>query len=117
LSSNKADYFLQAKEDQPALLRDAARLESGQGTGNGQAEGACKILVGRRPKQTVARRRVCRVNRRAGLCSLMFSHQWTTYWQSAQKTPPAEIRVGTQSERGPGFLLPLVTTPPRIQAR
>ncbi|MGD9857594.1 MAG: hypothetical protein AB7U20_21840, partial [Planctomycetaceae bacterium] len=26
---------------------------------------------------------VCRVNRMAGLCTLMYSHQWHTYWETA----------------------------------
>jgi hypothetical protein len=33
-------------------------------------------------KQTGARWRIRRVNRRAGLCTLMYSQQWETYWQT-----------------------------------
>jgi hypothetical protein len=61
-------------------LHYAQRLARGQSIGSGQVEGACKNLIGRRLKQTGARWRVRRVNRMAGLCSLMYSHQWTTYW-------------------------------------
>ncbi len=60
----------------------AQRLSRGQSIGSGQVEGGCKNLIGRRLKQTGARWRVRRVNRMAGLCSLMYSHQWKTYWQT-----------------------------------
>lgn len=63
-------------------LHYAARLTRGQSIGTGQIEGACKHLIGRRLKQTGARWRVRRVNRMAGLCSLMYSHQWETYWET-----------------------------------
>ena len=62
-------------------LHYAERLAAGQSIGSGQVEGGCKNLIGRRLKQTGARWRVRRVNRMAGLCSLMYSHQWKTYWQ------------------------------------
>jgi len=61
-------------------LNYAQRLELGQSIGSGQVEGACKNHVGRRLKQTGARWRTRRVNRMAGLCSLLYSHQWTPYW-------------------------------------
>jgi hypothetical protein len=64
-------------------LHYAQRLASGQSIGSGQVEGGCKNLIGRRLKQTGARWRVRRVNRMAGLCSLMYSHQWKTYWELA----------------------------------
>ena len=64
-------------------LNYAARLQAGQSIGSGQVEGGCKNLIGRRLKQTGARWRIRRVNRMAGLCSLMYSHQWTSYWQIA----------------------------------
>lgn len=64
-------------------LNYAARLASGQSIGSGQVEGGCKNLIGRRLKQTGARWRVRRVNRMAGLCALMYSHHWNTYWQTA----------------------------------
>lgn len=61
----------------------ARRLAEGRSIGSGQVEGACKNLIGRRLKQTGARWRVRRVNRMAGLCCLMYTHQWNTYWESA----------------------------------
>ena len=64
-------------------LSYAERLAAGQSIGSGQVEGGCKNLIGRRLKQTGARWRVRRVNRQAGLCSLMYSHQWQTYWELA----------------------------------
>jgi hypothetical protein len=62
-------------------LNYAQRLAIGQSIGSGQVEGGCKNMIGRRLKQTGARWRVRRVNRQAGLCSLMYSDQWQTYWQ------------------------------------
>ena len=64
-------------------LNYAERLARGQSIGSGQVEGGCKNLIGRRMKQTGARWRVRRANRQAGLCSLMYSDQWTTYWEMA----------------------------------
>lgn len=64
-------------------LNYGERLASGRSIGSGQVEGACKNLIGRRLKQTGARWRCRRVNRMAGLCSLMYSHQWQTYWEAA----------------------------------
>ncbi|MCA8993823.1 MAG: UPF0236 family protein [Planctomycetaceae bacterium] len=58
------------------------RLAKGQCIGNGQIEGACKNLIGRRLKANAARWRVRRVNRMAGLCSIMYTNHWKTYWQS-----------------------------------
>ena len=63
-------------------LNYADRLAAGQSIGSGQVEGGCKNMIGRRLKQTGARWRVRRVNRQAGLCSLMYSQQWQTYWQT-----------------------------------
>lgn len=63
-------------------LNYRARLDEGRSIGSGQVEGACKNLIGRRLQQTGARWRVRRVNRMAGLCCLMYSHQWNTYWES-----------------------------------
>lgn len=62
-------------------LNYAGRLQEGRSIGSGQVEGACKNLIGRRLKQTAARWRVRRLNRMAGLCSIMYSQQWTEYWQ------------------------------------
>ncbi len=61
-------------------LNYAERLQEGRSIGSGQVEGACKNLIGRRLKQTAARWRVRRLNRMAGLCSIMSSQQWTEYW-------------------------------------
>jgi hypothetical protein len=63
-------------------LHYAERLASGRSIGSGQIEGACKNLIGRRLKANAARWRVRRVNRMAGLCSLLYSYQWQTYWQT-----------------------------------
>ena len=57
------------------------RLSAGRSIGSGQIEGACKNLIGRRLKQTSARWRIQRANRMAGLCSIMYSDQWTLYWR------------------------------------
>jgi hypothetical protein len=63
-------------------LHYAQRLSVGQSIGSGQIEGACKNLVGRRLKQTGARWRPRRVNRMAGLCAIMYSDNWKTYWNT-----------------------------------
>jgi hypothetical protein len=39
-------------------------------------------VIGRRLKQTGARWKVRRVNRMAGLCSIMYSDLWKTYWNA-----------------------------------
>jgi hypothetical protein len=64
-------------------LNYAERLRAGQSIGSGQVEGGCKNMIGRRLKQTGARWRVRRINRMAGLCSLMYSHQWNPYWETS----------------------------------
>jgi hypothetical protein len=64
-------------------LHYAARLREGRSIGSGQIEGACKNLIGRRLKANAARWRVARVNRMAGLCSLLYSNQWEPYWKTA----------------------------------
>jgi hypothetical protein len=88
-TENRSDSQQAAVEDLRNYLANhqhhlnyAQRLASGQSIGSGQVEGGCKNMIGRRLKQTGARWRVRRVNRMAGLCSLMYSHQWTTYWQT-----------------------------------
>jgi len=63
-------------------LHYAERLAQGRSIGSGQVEGACKNLIGRRLKQTGARWRIRRVNRMAGLCSVMYSNQWNAYWST-----------------------------------
>jgi hypothetical protein len=67
---------------QPEHLRYRERLAEGRAIGSGQAEGACKHMIGRRLKQTGARWRVQRVNRMAGLCCLMYSDHWDAYWRN-----------------------------------
>ena len=64
-------------------LHYAERLKEGRSIGSGQIEGACKNLIGRRLKANASRWRVRRVNRMAGLCSLLYSDQWEPYWQTA----------------------------------
>jgi hypothetical protein len=59
------------------------RLAEGRAIGSGQAEGACKNMIGRRLKQTGARWRVRRVNRMAALASLIYSGLWSRYWTHA----------------------------------
>ena len=60
----------------------AERLSQGRSIGSGQVEGACKNLIGRRLKQTGARWKFRRVNRMAGLCSVMYSNNWQRYWRT-----------------------------------
>jgi hypothetical protein len=67
---------------QPEHLCYAARLAEGRSIGSGQAEGACKHMIGRRLKQTGARWRVQRVNRMATLCCLTYSDHWDAYWKN-----------------------------------
>lgn len=63
-------------------LNYGERLAAGQSIGSGQIEGACKNLIGKRLKANAAKWRVRRVNRMAGLCSIMYTHHWNTYWQT-----------------------------------
>jgi hypothetical protein len=58
----------------------ARRLAEGRSIGSGQAEGACKHMIGRRLKQTGARWRFRRVNRMATVCCLLYSDHWDAYW-------------------------------------
>lgn len=58
------------------------RLAAGKSIGSGQIEGACKNLIGKRLKANAARWKVRRVNRMAGLCSIMYTNHWETYWQT-----------------------------------
>jgi hypothetical protein len=68
---------------QPEHLAYRQRLDEGRAIGSGQAEGACKHMIGRRLKQTGARWRVQRVNRMANLCCLIYSDHWDAYWKAA----------------------------------
>jgi len=63
-------------------LNYGERLATGQSIGSGQIEGACKNLIGKRLKANAARWKVRRVNRMAGLCSIMYTNHWKTYWQT-----------------------------------
>lgn len=67
---------------QPEHLNYAQRLAEGRAIGSGQAEGACKHMIGRRLKQTGARWRIRRVNRMANLCCLIYSNHWDSYWKN-----------------------------------
>lgn len=67
---------------QPEHLQYRQRLAEGRSIGSGQAEGACKHMIGRRLKQTGARWRVQRVNRMANLCCLIYSDHWDAYWRN-----------------------------------
>ena len=63
-------------------LHYSDRLAQGRSIGSGQVKGACENLIGRRLKQTGTRWRIQRVNRMAGLCSVMYSNQWNAYWNT-----------------------------------
>lgn len=60
----------------------AGRLGEGLSIGSGQIEGACKNLIGRRIKANAARWKVRRANRMTGLCCIMYTDHWKTYWQT-----------------------------------
>jgi hypothetical protein len=76
-SLKKLSGYLYRNRDR---LGYAERLAEGRAIGSGQAEGACKHMIGRRLKQTGARWRVRRVNRMAVLCCLLYSDHWDAYW-------------------------------------
>jgi hypothetical protein len=67
---------------QPEHLQYAKRLAEGRTIGSGQAEGACRHMIGRRLKNG-GRWKVRRVNRMANLCATLYSDHWDTYWKSA----------------------------------
>jgi len=69
-SLNKLSGYLYRNSSR---LGYAQQLAEGRAIGSGQAEGACKHMIGRRLKQTAARWRVRRVNRMAVLCCLLYS--------------------------------------------
>jgi hypothetical protein len=56
------------------------RLATGRPIGSGLIEGACKNYLGRRLKQTGARRLIPNANRMATVGSLVYADQWTDYW-------------------------------------
>ena len=76
------DHLLGYLSNHTDHLHYSDRLAQGRSIGSGQVEGACKNLIGRRLKQTGARWRIQRVNRMAGLCSVMYSNQWNAYWNT-----------------------------------
>lgn len=76
----KLDELLNYFSSHTDHLDYASRLASGRSIGSGQVEGACKNLIGRRLKQCGARWKVRRVNRMAGLATIMYSQNWKTYW-------------------------------------
>ena len=63
-------------------LNYCRRLHAGRSIGSGMVEDAAKNLVGRRLKQTGARRDVDNVNKMAELCCLTYSDHWGLYWAS-----------------------------------
>jgi hypothetical protein len=67
---------------QPEHLQYAQRLAQGRSIGSGQAEGACRHMIGRRLKNG-GRWKVRRVNRMANLCATIYSDHWDSYWKSA----------------------------------
>ena len=67
---------------QPEHLQYAQRLAEGRSIGSGQAEGACRHMIGRRLKNG-GRWKVRHVNRMASLCATLYSDHWDTYWRSA----------------------------------
>ena len=76
----KLDELLNYFSSHVDHLDYASRLRAGRSIGSGLVEGACKNLIGRRLKQCGARWKPRRVNRMAGLCSIMYSQNWINYW-------------------------------------
>jgi len=60
----------------------AGRLGAGLSIGSGQIDGACKNLIGRRINAGATRWKVRRANRMTGLCCIMDTDHWKTYWQT-----------------------------------
>jgi hypothetical protein len=61
----------------------AHRLATGRSIGSGMVEGAAKLLIGRRLKQTGARWNVANVPAMGELCSITYSSCWLAYWDTA----------------------------------
>lgn len=61
----------------------AHRLMTGRSIGSGMVEGAAKLLIGRRLKQTGARWKVANVPAMGELCSITYSSCWSAYWDAA----------------------------------
>jgi hypothetical protein len=66
-----------------ARLNYPHRLHTGQSIGSGMIEGAAKNLIGRRLKQTGARRSVENASKMGQLCCLTYSDGWKAYWDEA----------------------------------
>ena len=64
-------------------LNDRHRLACGEPIGRGLVEGACKLVIGKRRKQTGARWTVPNANRMAELCGLTDSDPWADSWLAA----------------------------------
>jgi hypothetical protein len=64
-------------------MNDAHRLATGRSIGSGMVEGAAKLLIGRRLKQTGARWKVVNVPAMGELCSITYSSCWSAYWEAA----------------------------------
>lgn len=61
----------------------AHRLHEGRSIGSGMVEGAAKLMIGKRLKQTGARWKVANVPLMGELCSLTYSSSWPAYWEAA----------------------------------
>jgi hypothetical protein len=61
----------------------AHRLATGRSIGSGMVEGAAKLLIGKRLKQTGARWKVANVPAMGELCALTYSSCWAAYWEAA----------------------------------
>jgi hypothetical protein len=61
----------------------AARLARGRPIGSGLIEGACKTVIGRRLKLNGARWNPTGAEHVAALCSLLYSAEWETFWNTA----------------------------------
>jgi hypothetical protein len=61
----------------------AHRLKTERSIGGGMAEGAARLMIGRRLKQTGARWKVANAPKMGELCSLSYSSCWATYGDAA----------------------------------
>jgi hypothetical protein len=61
----------------------AQRLHAGRSIGSGMVEGAAKLLIGKRLKQTGARWKVANVPAMGEMCALSYSSCWPAYWEAA----------------------------------
>ncbi len=77
------DQVLHYFERHEAHLNYANELAADRAIRSGTVEGACKIVIGRRLKQTGARWRIRHANRVAVLCSTLDSDHWDQDWAPA----------------------------------